>query len=146
MFRYFFNPGVEDPYQPALHYVLGQPLQSLGRSQGGAGQELSRKMIQYWADFAKHGDPNGEKEEDARWPVFTGPSWKYLNIEGEGESVGEDMRGQICVFWEKIIPQLVGPAPSLARARADRVPDQTCRRVRKTARLYFPGYRAMVRL
>ena len=121
-------------------------MQSLGRSQGGAEKELSKRMIKYWADFAKHDDPNGSNEEDATWPRFQGPSWEYLNIAAEGESIGEDMRGRICVFWEEIIPGLLPPVPDLVSGRSGRIPDQTCRRVRQTARLYFPGYRARVRL
>ena len=58
VFRYFFNPGVEDLFVPEVNFVLGEPLQSLGRSQAGVEKKLSRRMIKYWADFAKHDDPN----------------------------------------------------------------------------------------
>jgi len=31
--------------------------------------KLSKKMISYWTNFAKYGDPNGES--DLNWPQYT---------------------------------------------------------------------------
>ena len=133
--------------KPSLSYVLGQPLQSLGRSQAGADKELSKQMIKSWSSFANHGDPNGDEEGDASWPVFQGPDWKYLSIDGNtGQSIRQNMRGNLCTFWAVIIPQFLPPVAAMASARHARVPDQTCRRVRQQARIYFPGYRAIHRL
>ena len=144
---FFFNPAVEDLLKPTINYVLGQPLQSLGRSQGGEDKELSTNMIKYWSNFVKYGDPNGEEEESPSWPVFDGPDWRFLNIEGKEPSIKQNMRGNLCTFWDKIVPGFLDRSESvMASARSDKIPDQTCRRVRHTARLYFPGYRAMVRL
>ena len=147
MFRYFFNPLTDDLLKSELSFVLGEPLHSLGRSQGGVEKELSRRMIKYWADFAKHDDPNGEDDEqETACPQFEGPSWEYLKIEGEERSIGEDMRGRVCLFWDKIVPQFLPPVQDLLSHRSDTISDQTCRQVRQTARMYFPGYRAVVRL
>ena len=149
VFRYFFNPNVEDLLKPTLNYVLGQPLHSLGRSRAGLDKEVSKKMIQLWSNFVKHGDPNEKDagDKDSIWPVFQGPDWKYLHIEGDKESIKQKMRGSLCTFWDEIVPGFTDRAEKvMASARSDKISDQTCRRVRTTARLYFPGYRAMVRL
>ena len=133
--------------KPTVNYVLGQPLLSLGRSQGGVDKELSTIMIKFWSNFVKYGDPNGDVGDDPSWPVFEGPDWKYLNIKGNEQSLGQNMRGNLCTFWDEIVPGFLDISESVvASARSDTIPDQTCRRVRHTARLYFPGYRAMVRL
>ena len=147
MFRYFFHPGVGDVFKPELSFVFGEPLQSLGRSQEGRDKDLSKMMMKYWADFNKHDDPNGKNNEEVVWPKSESPSWQYLKI-GKTEErnlIGEDMRGRVCQFWDKIIPQFLPPVaatvPDFATSttRPGRILDQTCGRVRQKDRMYFPG-------
>ena len=121
-------------------------MQSLGRSQGGAEKELSKRMIKYWAAFAKHDDPNGKNNEEVVWPKSESPNWQYLKIgkNEEGNLIGEYMRGRVCQFWDKIIPQFLPPVaatvPDFATSatRPGRILDQTCGRVRQKDRMYFP--------
>jgi hypothetical protein len=150
VFSYFFHPGVGDVFTPELSFVFGEPLQSLGRSLEGRDKDLSKMMIKYWANFAKHDDPNGknnEEDEEVVWPKSESPSWPYLKIgkNEEGNLIGEDMRGRVCQFWNKIIPQLLHPVAAtvtdFARSatRPGRILDKTCGRVRQKDRMYFPG-------
>ena len=128
-------------FVPELNFVLGDPLQSLGRSGEGEDKNLSMMMIQYWANFVKYGDPNGE--ESSAWPESRSPKWKYLEIsrKEEGTVIGTDMRGRVCQFWEEIIPEFMpevkSRVPDLASSRSGRVQDKTCGRLRKKD--YFPG-------
>ena len=140
MFRYFFHPGVGDVFRPELSFVLGEPLESLGKGLEGRDKDLSKMMIKYWVNFVKHDDPNGKNniEEEAVWPKSESPRWQYLKIgkSEDGNPIGEDMRGRVCQFWDKIIPQFLPPGattvPDLASSatRPGRVPDKTYGRVR----------------
>ena len=128
-------------FRPELNFVLGEPLQSLGRSQEGKDKDLSKMMIKHWANFVKHGDPNGL--EEAEWPQFQSSEWQYLEMRGEedGSVIAEDMRGRVCQFWDEIIPEFLPQAaatvPDSASPRSSRLHDQTCGRVRQKD--YFPG-------
>ena len=98
VYRYFFNPIGDDIFASELSYVLGEPLQGLGRNQGGTESELSKRMIKLWSDFSRSDSPSPEEEE---WPVFESPAWEYLKLEDERLTTGRDMRGRVCEFWEK---------------------------------------------
>ena len=121
--------------------MLGAPLHSLGRSQEGEDRHLSKMMIQYWANFVKHGDPNSA--EVPRWPESMSPKWEYLEIirQEKGPVIREDMRGQVCQFWDEIIPEFLpevaASVEDLASSRSSRIQDKTCGRVRQKD--YFPG-------
>ena len=129
--------------------MLGESLESLGRSLEGKDRDLSKMMIKYWTNFVKFDDPNlkNNEEEEVVWPKSESPTWQYLKIGDNGEDypIGEDMRGRVCQFWDKIIPQFLPPvastAPDLANSalRPGRTLDQTCGRVRQRDRMYFPG-------
>ena len=100
VYRYFFNPIGDDIFASELSYVLGQPLQGLGRSQGGSESAMSRRMIKLWSNFAKTGSPDEESSQD-RWPQFESPDWEYLKLEDEDYNIGKDMRSRVCQFWER---------------------------------------------
>lgn len=61
-----------------IAYVFGNldkiPLQGLE----GADVELSRKMMAYWVNFAKTGDPNGKDLE--KWPAYEGGTEQYQEL------------------------------------------------------------------
>ena len=128
-------------FVPELNFVFGDPLQSLGRSGDGEDKNLSKMMIQYWANFVKNGDPNDENIP--AWSESRGPKWEYLEISRreEGTVIGTDMRGRVCQFWEEIIPEFLpetkAPVPDLLSSRSSRIQDKTCGRVRQKD--YFPG-------
>ena len=151
VYRYFFNNGAADLSSGGeMRFLLGEPLRTLGRSgAGGAETELSHRIIRFWTNFAKFGDPNGQEDGEKVWPEFTAPSWPHLSLSDEDMEVGEDMRGRVCVFWDQILPSL---APFRNRTRVTRRRDGTegsetgCREVKQRAHHYFPGYRPVHRL
>ncbi|XP_036604055.1 pyrethroid hydrolase Ces2e-like [Trichosurus vulpecula] len=81
-----------------LHFVFGMPLL------GGATEEeklLSQKIMTYWANFARNGDPNGG--DLLHWPAYN-QSEEYLQLDLQ-LSVGKGLKEDKMEFWLKSLPQ-----------------------------------------
>ncbi|XP_055001623.1 carboxylesterase 5A [Sorex araneus] len=70
---------------------------------------LSRKMMRYWANFARSGDPNGMGLP--RWPAFNG-SREYLQLD-LNISTGRNLKERQAAFWSSAFPAILsaGAAP-----------------------------------
>uniref|UniRef100_F7B7G3 Carboxylesterase 2-like protein 1 n=1 Tax=Monodelphis domestica TaxID=13616 RepID=F7B7G3_MONDO len=62
---------------------------------------LSHKMMSYWANFARHGNPNGA--DLLQWPAYDqNEEYMQLNLQ---LSVGKSLKGNKLEFWTKTVPQ-----------------------------------------
>ncbi|XP_062969198.1 cocaine esterase-like [Cynocephalus volans] len=64
---------------------------------------LSRKVMKYWANFARNGNPNSEGLP--HWPVFDQEE-RYLQLNIQ-PAVGQALRAHRFQFWTKTIPQKI---------------------------------------
>uniref|UniRef100_G1T441 Carboxylic ester hydrolase n=1 Tax=Oryctolagus cuniculus TaxID=9986 RepID=G1T441_RABIT len=64
---------------------------------------LSRRVMKYWADFARNGNPNGEGL--SHWPVFDQDE-RYLQLNVQ-PAVGQALKAHRRKFWTKYLPQRV---------------------------------------
>ncbi|XP_029422322.1 pyrethroid hydrolase Ces2e-like [Nannospalax galili] len=64
---------------------------------------LSRKMMKYWANFARHGNPNSEGLP--HWPVFDKDKY-YLQLDIQ-PAVGRALKAHRLKFWTKTLPQKI---------------------------------------
>ncbi|XP_076988783.1 LOW QUALITY PROTEIN: cocaine esterase [Tamandua tetradactyla] len=64
---------------------------------------LSRKLMKYWANFARNGNPNGEGLP--HWPVFDQEE-KYLQLNME-PTVGRALKSDRFRFLTKTLPQML---------------------------------------
>ncbi|XP_032511934.2 acetylcholinesterase-like [Danaus plexippus] len=92
-----------------INYVFGEPLNP-GKNYSPEEIEFSRRLMKYWANFAKTGNPSmDEKGETMKeyWPLYTTGGREYLSLEVNSSSVGHGLRLKQCVFWQKYLPQLM---------------------------------------
>ncbi|KAJ8032057.1 Acetylcholinesterase [Holothuria leucospilota] len=92
-----------------VQYVLGGPFQEWAvHRTTDEEREMSRKVMQYWINFMKTGDPNTPGKGN-KWSV---PEWSKFTITDE---VFKDLTPQMgnrymkkreCYFIEKVLPQL----------------------------------------
>ncbi|XP_008255629.2 cocaine esterase-like isoform X1 [Oryctolagus cuniculus] len=70
---------------------------------------LSRRVMKYWANFARSGNPNGEGLP--HWPVFD-QDQRYLQLNVQ-PAVGQALKARRLQFWTHTLPQrvqeLMGP-------------------------------------
>ncbi|XP_072021099.1 acetylcholinesterase-like [Amphiura filiformis] len=69
--------------------------------------ELSVKLMKYWTNFAKHGTPNGDGDDDLpHWPTFTIPDLSYKEISLDLPN-GRVLKPEYSNFWNNYIPRLI---------------------------------------
>ncbi|XP_038168434.1 pyrethroid hydrolase Ces2e-like isoform X2 [Arvicola amphibius] len=64
---------------------------------------LSRRMMKYWANFARYGNPNSEGLP--YWPV-SDQNEQYLQLDLQ-PAVGHDLKARRQQFWTKTLPQKI---------------------------------------
>ncbi|XP_058877897.1 acetylcholinesterase-like [Acipenser ruthenus] len=96
--------GVIHGYE--IEFVFGLPL---NRSLNYTADEetLSRRIMRYWANFARTGNPNEPSESGRRWPLFSAAEQKYVGLNLEPLKVFRGLRTQVCAFWNRFLPKLL---------------------------------------
>ncbi|XP_020845080.1 cocaine esterase-like [Phascolarctos cinereus] len=79
-------------------FVFGQPY--LGKATEEE-KLLSHRIMSYWANFARHGDPNGA--DLFHWPVYDQEE-EYLELNLQ-LSLGKSLRKNKWEFWTKTVPE-----------------------------------------
>ncbi|XP_041125559.1 cholinesterase-like [Polyodon spathula] len=93
--------GVMHGYE--IEFVFGLPLnKSLGYTEKE--EALSRKVMHYWANFAKTGNPNTQGK---KWPAFTKKDQEYITLNTEAPRIYRKMLAQQCQFWNSFLPKLL---------------------------------------
>nr|AAP49301.1 acetylcholinesterase [Rhipicephalus sanguineus] len=94
-------------------FVFGEPLNDT-HCYSEEDKVLSRRIMRYWANFAKTGNPNlsegGSSESITNWPERT-DSKRHLVLD-VNESVGWAHRQAYCDFWEDVRRNRTPPVPS----------------------------------
>ncbi|XP_033628463.1 liver carboxylesterase 4-like [Asterias rubens] len=109
-------PNLDDlvPHSEEISYLFGLPFNGSGLGSLFTDDEraLSDRVIKYWSNFAKSGDPNVDPDQTASsddgltfWPQY-GDSETYLLIGSTDSTVGEGYRRDKVSFWTSYIPYL----------------------------------------
>uniref|UniRef100_A0A182VR59 Acetylcholinesterase n=1 Tax=Anopheles minimus TaxID=112268 RepID=A0A182VR59_9DIPT len=107
-----------------INYVFGEPLNpSLGYTEDE--KDFSRKIMRYWSNFAKTGNPNpnAASSEFAEWPKHTAHGRHYLELGLNTSFVSRGPRLRQCAFWKKYLPQLVAATSNI---REEPLPSEPC--------------------
>ncbi|KAK4310704.1 hypothetical protein Pmani_017733 [Petrolisthes manimaculis] len=92
-----------------ISYIFGHPLNP-EKEYTLEEQELSRRMMTYWANFAKTGNPSEGSESvwtETYWPVHTTHNREYLVLSTNSTSTGRGPRLKKCAFWKNFTPKLL---------------------------------------
>ncbi|XP_033631484.1 carboxylesterase 5A-like isoform X2 [Asterias rubens] len=108
------------PHGEELSYVFGLPF-SMASSFTNDERWLSHRVMTYWSNFAKSGDPNVNPDDPPSvnltyWPKY-GDAEKYLLIQLADDTPGEAYRQDKVMFWTDYLP-------NLRRAAVESCPDQ----------------------
>ncbi|XP_051153447.1 acetylcholinesterase-like [Leptopilina boulardi] len=98
-----------------INYIFGEPLDP-SKEYTQEEKRLSQRMMKYWANFAKTGNPNeGDSASwtDVFWPQHTAAKKDYLTLDINSTEIGYGPRAKQCAFWKKYIPQLVATTAKL---------------------------------
>ncbi|XP_035208789.1 acetylcholinesterase-like [Stegodyphus dumicola] len=92
-----------------INFIFGEPLNpTFGYTK--AEEQLSRRMMRYWANFAKTGNPSQSPDgeyETVYWPVHTATSREYLTLAVNSTEIGRAHRAKECAFWHEYLPKLI---------------------------------------
>uniref|UniRef100_A0A8C5MT31 Carboxylic ester hydrolase n=1 Tax=Leptobrachium leishanense TaxID=445787 RepID=A0A8C5MT31_9ANUR len=125
VYAYFFDHRASNlawpqwmgvPHGYEIEFVFGLPLES---SLNYTPQEaaLSRRIMRYWANFARTGDPNeGNDARQQRWPLYTGAEQRYIALNNKPSKNLQGIRVQTCMFWNRFLPKLLNITDNIDEA------------------------------
>ncbi|XP_032743561.1 pyrethroid hydrolase Ces2e-like isoform X2 [Rattus rattus] len=96
-------PHVKADHGDELPYVIGYLFWDMKFVLTEEEKLLSRKMIKYWANFARHGNPNSE--DLPYWPALDHDE-QYLQLDIQ-PVVGRALKARRLQFWTKTLPQKI---------------------------------------
>ncbi|KAF7207239.1 acetylcholinesterase [Nothobranchius furzeri] len=97
--------GVIHGYE--IEFVFGLPLERRFNYTFEE-ERLSRRMMKYWANFARTGNPNDwVVDKGKRWPVFTASEQKHVGLNTDPLKIHKGLRNQMCAFWNRFLPRLL---------------------------------------
>ncbi|KAK7910311.1 hypothetical protein WMY93_014995 [Mugilogobius chulae] len=109
--------GVIHGYE--IEFVFGLPLEKR-LNYTLEEEKLSRRMMRYWANFARTGNPNinhdGLMESRKRWPVFNLTEQKHVGLNTEQLKIHRGLRNQMCAFWNRFLPRLLNITDNIDEA------------------------------
>ncbi|CAF1104746.1 unnamed protein product [Didymodactylos carnosus] len=90
-------------------FIFGEPLNHTDQKHYTKEEvQLSRRIMTYWSNFAKHNDPNGNDTNfPYDWPKYSYPARKHIVLDTNSKSTGVALRAEYCAFWEEYIPILL---------------------------------------
>ncbi|KAK2719659.1 acetylcholinesterase-like [Artemia franciscana] len=92
-----------------INFVFGEPLNP-EKGYNKDEVDFSKKIMRYWANFAKTGNPN--KSPDSiytrdYWPPYDPVKKEYIFLAPKNNTIGRGLRARQCAFWKKFLPQLM---------------------------------------
>ncbi|XP_059118604.1 acylcarnitine hydrolase-like isoform X3 [Peromyscus eremicus] len=96
-------PHVKADHDDEISFVFGSSFWGSKFDFTEEEELLSRRIMKYWANFARHGNPNSM--DLPHWPVFTQDE-QYLQLDIQ-TTVGYALKANRMQFWTKTLPQKI---------------------------------------
>ncbi|XP_023565023.1 cocaine esterase-like isoform X7 [Octodon degus] len=96
-------PHVKADHGDEISFVFGYFLWSKKAEFTKEEELLHRRMMKYWANFARNGNPNGEGLP--HWPAFDSEE-QYLQLDIE-PTVGRALKASRLKFWTETLPRKI---------------------------------------
>jgi len=122
VYFYYFNERASNNPWPTwtgvLHgdeiaFIFGDPLNK-SRNYDAAEIGLAKRMMSYWANFAKTGNPSLSADgtwTPIYWPIHSPTKREVLELNANVSRVLEGHRVKKCAFWKNFLPRLLSLSP-----------------------------------
>ncbi|KAG3257104.1 cocaine esterase-like [Ictidomys tridecemlineatus] len=101
--KYIRPPHVKSDHGDELVFVFGSFINGIRVWLTEKEKLLNRRMMKYWANFARNGNPNGEGLP--HWPLLD-KDQEYLQLDIQ-PAVGQALKAHRLQFWTKTLPQKI---------------------------------------
>ncbi|CAF0853533.1 unnamed protein product [Adineta steineri] len=115
-YHFVARPSVSDwhTWTGVMHadeimFVFGEPLNATDTRLYKYDEiQLARRVMSYWSNFSKFGNPNGVSSTTVGdWPLYVYPEREHIVLDIVNKSTGIAHRADYCSFWEHYIPILL---------------------------------------
>ncbi|KAG3257103.1 cocaine esterase-like [Ictidomys tridecemlineatus] len=103
IFKNIKPPHVKADHGDELIFVFGSFINGIRIELTEEEKLLNRRMMKYWANFARNGNPN--REGLPHWPLFD-QDQQYLQLDIQ-PAVGQALKAHRLQFWTKTLPQKI---------------------------------------
>ncbi|KAK6180132.1 hypothetical protein SNE40_012337 [Patella caerulea] len=95
-----------------LLYVLGlhedyKPFVAITVEQAITKWPLATRVMDYWTNFAKTGDPNSPRKPAVEWREYTSSDKNYLYITSDNITNRKHLNARRTAFWTSYVPKLI---------------------------------------
>ncbi|XP_015261978.1 PREDICTED: cholinesterase-like, partial [Gekko japonicus] len=93
---------IEAPHGAELPYLFGTFKSILAANQTFTEEEaaLSRRVQRYWAEFARHGNPNGVTANEVQWPLYNATQQNFFFLSTQPSQAPQKSPARHCCFWK----------------------------------------------
>ncbi|XP_078679319.1 cholinesterase 1 [Branchiostoma floridae x Branchiostoma belcheri] len=91
-----------------IEFIFGLPIDPKWNYTAEEG-ELARRMMRYWTNFARTGNPNKRTADDPTediWRPYTEEGREYMVLDTDGTRMLNGPKSKQCAFWDRYMPSL----------------------------------------
>ncbi|XP_048345619.1 acetylcholinesterase-like [Sphaerodactylus townsendi] len=117
---FFWPEWVGSFHGSEIPYLFGTLTLILGTNENRTEAELALipQVMQYWAEFARSGNPTPSGVNETKWPLYNPAEQNFFRISTEPPQVMKPSPAWHCSFWKALLSQ----TSSLHRPSNDSVP------------------------
>ncbi|KAL8212965.1 UNVERIFIED_CONTAM: hypothetical protein K2H54_059856 [Gekko kuhli] len=71
---------------------------------------FSRRVQRYWAEFARHGNPNGVTTKEVQWPLYNATKQNFFLLSTQPPQALQKSPARHCGFWKTQVLKVAQPS------------------------------------